>query len=116
LQEDPPLKLSVATVRRVLRGERIPAVWKRRPRRHRRRRDRKAQAGQMLLWDGSRHDWLEGRGPWLCLVGAVDDATGELLPGARFVTQECGAAYLQVLATIIEARGVPWSISALRIR
>jgi hypothetical protein len=43
---------------------------------HRRRRDRKAQAGPMLLWDGSRHDWLEGRGPWLCLVGAIDDATG----------------------------------------
>ena len=30
----------------------------------------------MMLWDGSRHDWLEGRGPYLCLMGAVDDATG----------------------------------------
>jgi transposase len=109
-QEDPPLELSVATVRRVLRKEKIPAVWKRRLRRHRRRRDRKAQSGQMLLWDGSRHDWLEGRGPWLCLVGAIDDATGAFLPGARFVTQECAAAYLQVLATLVEERGVPWSI------
>jgi hypothetical protein len=32
----------------------------------------------MLQVDGSHHDWLEGRGPRLVLVGAVDDATGEL--------------------------------------
>lgn len=108
--EQPPIRVGVATVRRVLRGARIPAVWQRRPRRHRRRRDRKAQAGQMLLWDGSRHDWLEGRGPWLCLVGAIDDATGELLPGAHFVAQECAAAYLRVLAAIVTEHGIPWSI------
>jgi hypothetical protein len=64
----------------------------------------------MLLWDGSRHDWLEGRGPWLCLVGAIDDATGELLPGAHFVAHECAAAYLGVLAAIVTERGIPWSI------
>ena len=52
-------------------------------RQHRRRRERQAQAGLMLLWDGSRHDWLEGRGPWLCLVAAIDDATGTVLPGAH---------------------------------
>jgi transposase len=108
--EEPPIHVSVATVRRVLRGAQIAAVWRRRPRRHRRRRDRKAQAGQMLQWDGSRHDWLEGRGPWLCLVGAMDDATGALLPGAHFVAQECAAAYLRVLAAIVTTCGIPWSI------
>lgn len=108
--EQPPIAVGVATVRRVLRGAKIPAVWQRRPRRHRRRRDRKAQAGLMALWDGSRHDWLEGRGPWLCLIGAIDDATGELLPGAHFVTQECAAGYLRVLAAIVAAYGIPWSI------
>ena len=64
----------------------------------------------MLLWDGSRHDWLEGRGPWLCLVAAIDDATGELLPGGHFVEQECAAAYLTVLHAVVAAHGVPWSI------
>jgi hypothetical protein len=108
--EDPPIAVGVATVRRVLRAAKIPAVWPRRVRRHRRRRERKAQAGLMLLWDGSRHDWLEGRGPWLCLVGAIDDATGELLPGAHFVAHECAAAYLGVLAAIVTERGIPWSI------
>jgi hypothetical protein len=63
----------------------------------------------MILWDGSRHDWLEGRGPRLCLMGAIDDATGELLPGAHFVEQECSAGYLRVLRDIVFFRGVPLS-------
>ena len=29
----------------------------------------------LLQVDGSRHDWLESRGPRLTLFGAVDDAT-----------------------------------------
>ena len=64
----------------------------------------------MLLWDGSRHDWLEGRGPWLCLLGAIDDATGDLLPGVHFLEQECAVGYLRVLHAIVAAHGRPWSI------
>jgi hypothetical protein len=33
----------------------------------------------LLQADGSRHDWLEGRGPWLTLIGYIDDASGEVL-------------------------------------
>lgn len=108
--ETPPLIVGVRTVRRVLRAAGVGAVRGRRPPKHRRRRDRKAQAGLMLLWDGSRHDWLEGRGPWLCLMAAIDDATGELLPGAHFVEQECAAGYLRVLRDVVTTHGVPWSI------
>jgi len=103
------LEVSRATVQRILRAAGIAPARKRRPPRHRRRRDRKAQAGLMIQWDGSPHDWLEGRGPPLCLVGAIDDATSEFLPGAHFVEQECTAAYFQVLAAIVEEKGVPWS-------
>jgi len=109
-REVPAIAVSVATVRRLLRRAGLGAVWQRRPRQHRRRRDRKAQAGLMVLWDGSRHDWLEGRGPWLCLVGAIDDATGEVLPGAHFVEQECAAAYLRVLQALAAECGLPWSL------
>jgi hypothetical protein len=97
-------------VRRLLRAGGVSAVRGRRPPKHRRRRDRKAQAGLMLLWDGSRNEWLEGRGPWLCLVAAIDDATGELLSGAHFVEQECAAGYLRVLRDVVTTHGVPWSI------
>ena len=108
--ETPPLVVSVRTVRRVLRGAGFAAQRQRRAVKHRRRRERKAQAGLMLLWDGSRHDWLEGRGPQQCLMAAIDDATGELLPGAHFVTQECSAGYLRVLHDVIAGYGRPWSI------
>jgi hypothetical protein len=64
----------------------------------------------MVLWDGSRHDWLEGRGSYLSLVGAIDDATSELLPGAHFVEQECAAGYLRVVQAITQSKGVPWSM------
>ena len=109
-EEGVAVKLSVRTVRRLLRGAGIAAVKQRRARRHRRRRERKAQAGLMLLWDGSPHTWLEERGPALCLVGAMDDATSDLLPGAHFVEQECAAAYLRVLKAIVTEHGIPWGI------
>lgn len=64
----------------------------------------------MLLWDGSPHTWLEERGPALCLVAAMDDASSELLPGAHFVEQECAAAYLRVVKAIVTEHGIPWSI------
>jgi hypothetical protein len=109
-EEKPAVKLAVRTVRRILRGAGIGPVRRRRARRHRRRRERKAQVGLMLLWDGSPHRWLEERGPALCLVGAMDDATSDLLAGAHFVEQECAAAYLRALKTIVTEHGIPWSI------
>lgn len=103
------VELSRSTVRRILRAAGVAAVRKRRPPRHRARRDRKPQAGMMVLWDGSRHDWLEGRGPMLTLVGAIDDASSEFLPGAHFIDQECTVGYLRLLRAIVGEKGVPWS-------
>ena len=109
LREKETVVVSRASVQRVLRGGGVPAVQGRRSAKHRRRRDRKPQAGMMILWDGSPHDWLEGRGPRLCLMGAVDDATSELLPGAHFLEQECAAGYLRVLRDIAREKGLPQS-------
>ena len=109
LNEVEKVDVSRATVQRLLRAAGIGAARGRRPPKHRRRRDRKPQAGLMILWDGSRHDWLEGRGPTLCLMGAIDDATSELLPGAHFVDQECAEGYLRVLLAIAQEKGIPWS-------
>jgi transposase len=109
LAEDKKVVLSRQTVRRILRAEGIAATRKRRPRKYRGRRERKAQAGLMMLWDGSLHDWLEGRGPYLCLMGAIDDATGELLPGAHFIERESAVGYLRVLLEVCREKGLPWS-------
>jgi transposase len=110
LDSEEGIEVSRSTVRRWLRAAGLPSARRRRAPKHRRRRDRKPQAGMMVLWDGSRHDWLEGRGPFLCLMGTIDDATNELLPGAHFVEQECSAGYLRNLLEIGREKGLPWSI------
>lgn len=56
--------------------------------------------------DGSRHDWLEGRGPWLTLAGAIDDATSTLV-SATFRDEEDTAGYLWLLADIARRHGLP---------
>jgi hypothetical protein len=53
----------------------------------------------MLQVDGSPHDWLEGRGPSLCLIGAIDDATGKVV-GALFVEAESSWAYFRLFSEI----------------
>jgi transposase len=110
LAEVEKILVSRPTVQRLLRKEGIGPARRRRSPKHRRRRDRKRQAGLLLLWDGSRYDWLEGRGPLLCLIAAIDDATGDLLPGAHFVEQECAAGYLRVLWAIVREKGLPCAI------
>ncbi len=39
-------------------------------------------------------------------MGALDDATGELLEGAHFGAQECAAGYLAVLKAIAATKGL----------
>ena len=107
LVEVEKIQVSRSSVRRLLREAKIGLSRTHRTSKHRRRRDRRPQAGLMILWDGSRHDWLEGRGPMMCLMGAIDDATGELLPGAHFVDQECAASYLRTLHAIVREKGIP---------
>jgi hypothetical protein len=46
----------------------------------------------LLQIDGSRHAWLQERGPWLTRFSAIDDATGKLA-AAVFREQEDAAGY-----------------------
>jgi transposase len=83
LKEQEKIELSREKVRQILRSHGISTPRKRRAAKHRSRRDRRASEGMMLQVDGSPHDWLEGRGPPLCLIGAIDDASGKV-PRAFF--------------------------------
>ena len=96
LAEREGLHRSRPTVHRILRTAGISVPRKRRPSRAHHRRDRMAKEGCLLQVDGSRHNWLEGRGPYLTLVGAIDDATGEV-DGATFREQEDAQSYFLVL-------------------
>jgi transposase len=110
VRERDGLQLSRWTVRRILRAAGVGSSRHHRRRsRHRSRRERYAQEGMLLQVDGSRHDWLEGRGPWLTLVGGVDDATGTV-PYAVFREQEDAHGYLLLLQGVIREKGIPWML------
>lgn len=109
LAEREGIVISRECLRGILRASSIASPRRRRPPRYRSRRPRMAAEGLLLQLDGSRHDWLEGRGPWLTLVGAIDDATGTVV-AAAFRAQEDAAGYLAILRDTIEAFGVPCAI------
>jgi hypothetical protein len=110
LKSEQGIELARSTLQRLARNSGHKPARKRCFQRYRCRRVRESQKGKMLLWDGSYHDWLEGRGSKMCLMGAVDDATGELLPGAHFVLQESAAGYLRVLYGTVTTQGIPGAI------
>ena len=106
LKEKEKIEVSRATVRRVLRAAGIAAVRKRGVKRHYKRRERKAQEGSLLLWDGSPHRWFgENLEEW-SLMAAIDDATGKLLYGV-FAGQEDAQSYLTYLKQIVLENGIP---------
>ena len=106
LAEREGITLSHSSVRRIRRGAGLRSPQRRRAPRHRSRRERMPQAGMLLQADGSRHQWLGPDGPWLTLIGAIDDATGEV-PYAIFREQEDAQGYLLVLREVVRKRGVP---------
>ena len=109
LAEREGVTLSRPTVRRILVRAGLNSPRRRRPPRHRCRRQRMPQEGMMLQLDGSYHDWLEERGPWLTLLLAIDDATGTA-PYALFREREDTRGYLSLLQGIIEGKGIPLSV------
>ena len=106
LRECEGVVLSRETVRRLRRGAGIEPKRSRRGPGHRKRRERKAQEGAMVLWDGSPHLWLGPDQPPCCLMAAMDDATGKLL-AARFFPFEGSCGYLWLLREIVKRYGIP---------
>jgi transposase len=109
LAEREGISISRESLRAILRSEGIASPRRRRSPRYRSRRPRMGAEGTLLQLDGSRHRWLEARGPELVLVGAIDDATG-LVTAAVFRDQEDAAGYLEILSATIEAYGLPGAI------
>ena len=109
LKEQEQISLSREKVRRILRAEGIASPNKRRGIKHRSRRERRVSEGMMLQVDGSPHDWLEGRGPPMCLIGAIDDATSKVM-GALFAPAESSWGYFTLFSEIFKQHGVSQSI------
>ena len=107
LFERDDIKLSDETLRRWL----IEAgYWKKRRKRsvHRQWRQRKECFGEMVQMDGSHHDWLEGRGPKLVLMGYIDDAKNTVY--ARFYDYEGTLPAMDSFKGYVRKYGLPMSV------
>lgn len=109
LNEVEAIDLDRSTVRRILLEAGVPSPRKRRAPKPRSRRERYEQEGMLLQIDGSRHDWLEGRGPLLTLVGGIDDATGTV-PAALFRAEEDSAGYFLLMYGVLLSKGIPLAV------
>ena len=114
LAEQPePIVVSRSTLRRIRRAAGQGSPRKRRAPRYRSRRERYPQAGMLLQTDGSRHAWLEARGPGLTLIGMIDDANNEIV-GATFREEEDATGYFLVLKQVCLTKGLPQALYADR--
>lgn len=68
-------------------------------------RPRRSRCGELVQWDTSEHDWLEGRGERLYLIAMIDDATSRLF--ARFVRSDSTEENMKLLWDYLEKFGRP---------
>ena len=68
-------------------------------------RPRRSRFGELVQWDTSDHDWLEGRGEKLYLIAMIDDATSRLF--ARFVRHDTTEENMKLLWSYLEKFGRP---------
>jgi transposase len=106
LKREHGIEVGRESLRKKLRSQGLAPKRKRRIKKYRQRRERKAAFGMMLQIDASPHDWLEGRGEVLTLVGARDDATGFVW--CRFEQSETTWAYWALMREIfLDERNLP---------
>jgi len=95
------------TLRRWMRQRAITtSMRKKRP--HRKRRERRQSFGDLLQFDGSHHDWFEGRGSECCLFVGVDDSTGKVY--LKFAPSENTADAMKTMWEYVNKYGIPRSI------
>jgi hypothetical protein len=107
LSERDGLEIGVSTLRRELINA---GLWKpeRNGSEYRARRNARERFGEMVQFDGSHHDWFEGRRGRCCLITLIDDATKTRL--SQFFEEETIFGAMTVLKLWIEAYGIPESL------
>ena len=68
-------------------------------------RPRRSCFGELVQWDTSEHQWLEGRGEQMHLIAMIDDASSRLW--ARFVRHDSTEENMRVLWGYLERHGRP---------
>jgi len=99
------VEMSKETLRQLLIGAGLRRGKRRQVEEVHQWRARRSCRGEMVQWDTSVHDWLEGRGPRLYLVAMIDDATSQAY--GRFVEHDSTEENLRVLWGYLEGWGRP---------
>jgi biotin operon repressor len=68
-------------------------------------RPRRSRIGELVQWDTSDHDWLEGRGEEILLINMIDDATSRWF--ARFVDSDSTVENMNHLERYLRKHGRP---------
>jgi transposase len=107
LLERDGLKISVSTLRRALLAA---GLWeqKKKSSEYRSRRAPRARFGELIQFDGSHHDWFEGRGPHCCLITMIDDARKIRI--SQFFDEETMFGAMILLKIWIERYGIPFAL------
>ena len=106
LAEREGMHIGRTTLRRVLLDAGLSSPRRRRPPKHRVRRQRMPQEGMLIQMDVSYHPWLGDQAPPFTLLIAVDDATGQVV-SAWFCEHEDARSYFLLIRALVEHRGVP---------
>ena len=106
LREREGLDIGRNTLRKILSEAGVNSPRRRRPPKHRVRRQRMAREGMLIQIDGSYHRWLGEDGPQFTLLLAVDDATGCVV-NALFCELENTRSYLLLMRDLIQSYGIP---------
>ena len=109
LSEREGLDMDRTTLRRILVNAGLSSPRRRRPPKHRVRRQRMPREGMLIQMDGSYHRWLGEDGPQFTILFAVDDATG-CVPGALFCDHEDTSSYFLLMQGLLRRRGIPLAL------
>lgn len=117
LEEEHHIKRHPQTITAILREAKVSWVspMARSGRRakppHRQWRERRSHAGELVQFDGSYHDWFEGRGGIgkTCLLAAIDDAKSEVFL-AKFAPHEGVLPVMDFWHEYAGMHGLPKSI------
>ena len=109
LAEREGIQIRRGTLRRILAVAGLKSPRRRRPPRHRVRRERMPREGMLIQINGSHHSWLGDDYPQLALHLGFDDATGKVLVGS-FRPDEDACGYFELMAELIEGHGVPLAL------
>lgn len=108
LTEKHGIKRDTKTIRTIMIKEELWVPKRKKKDKHRQWRQRKANYGEMIQYDGSYEYWFEDRGEKCCLLASIDDATGMIW--MRFDKHEGVVPTFNFWREYVKRFGKPFSI------